>query len=110
MNASQLRPISYGEAQDRQVRPGKIGLEGPDNRRIALAVDYSGTPASPAAMPQQPMTPDQSQPPPTGQPAPPPDSQPDAATDRSAVVATDRANEHAVAHSDAATTSLTAAM
>jgi peptidoglycan-associated lipoprotein len=78
MSASQLRAISYGESTDRQVRPGKIGPEGADNRRVALAVDYSGTPAStaaPASAPEQPMTPPESSPP-TDQPTSPPDPEP----------------------------------
>ena len=70
MNAGQLRTVSYGDAKDRQVRPGMYGAEGADNRRVALAIDYSG-----AAGSQPPMTPTESTPP-TDQPAPPPDSQP----------------------------------
>lgn len=85
MSASQLRTISYGETTDRQVRPGKIGADGADNRRVALAVDYSGAESAttPAASSEQPMTAppsspptDQPAPPPTDQPAPPPDPEP----------------------------------
>ena len=72
MNAGQLRTVSYGDAKDRQVRPGMYGAEGADNRRVALAIDYSGTAGS---QPEQPMTPTEP-PAPTDQPAPPPDSQP----------------------------------
>jgi peptidoglycan-associated lipoprotein len=43
MSAGQLRTVSYGESTDRQVRPGKIGPQGADNRRVSLAVDYAGT-------------------------------------------------------------------
>jgi len=74
MNAGQLRTVSYGDAKDRQVRPGMYGAEGADNRRVALAIDYSGAAGSQPA-PEQPMTPPESSPP-TDQPAPPPDSQP----------------------------------
>jgi peptidoglycan-associated lipoprotein len=87
MSASQLRTISYGESTDRQVRPGKIGPDGADNRRVALAVDYAGATtasAAPASMPEQPMTAPESSPPTdqpasppaTDQPAPPPDPEP----------------------------------
>lgn len=78
MSASQIRTISYGESTDRQVRPGKIGPDGADNRRVALAVDYSGSAessAAPASAPEQPMTAPPSSPP-TDQPAPPPADQP----------------------------------
>lgn len=74
MSASRLRTVSYGEAKDRQVRPGKVGPDGADNRRVALAVDYSGASAAPASMPptQTPPPDDQqAQPQPTDQPSPP---------------------------------------
>jgi len=70
MSASQLRTVSYGDAKDRQVRPGMYGAEGADNRRVALAIDYAGSSGSQPA----PMTPQESSPP-TDQPAPPSDSQ-----------------------------------
>jgi len=70
MSASQLRTVSYGDAKDRQVRPGMYGAEGADNRRVALAIDYAGNSGSQPA----PMTPQESSPP-TDQPAPPSDSQ-----------------------------------
>ncbi|QDH69899.1 OmpA family protein [Marilutibacter alkalisoli] len=40
--AEQVRAVSYGEDENRQVRPGATGVEGQDNRRIALVVDYAG--------------------------------------------------------------------
>ncbi|WP_454831788.1 OmpA family protein [Pseudoxanthomonas wuyuanensis] len=43
--AQQVRAVSYGEDSNRQVRPGAVGAEGHDNRRVALVVDYAG-PAS----------------------------------------------------------------
>lgn len=41
--ASQVRAVSYGEEQNRQVRAGATGAEGRDNRRVALVIDYAGT-------------------------------------------------------------------
>lgn len=38
----QVQAVSYGEAENRQVRPGATGEQGRDNRRIALVVDYAG--------------------------------------------------------------------
>lgn len=38
----QIQAVSYGEAENRQVRPGATGERGRDNRRIALVVDYAG--------------------------------------------------------------------
>jgi peptidoglycan-associated lipoprotein len=43
-----LRTVSYGEATNRQVRPGEIGDAGRDNRRVSLVIDFPGTAASPA--------------------------------------------------------------
>ncbi|AWV07126.1 OmpA family protein [Marilutibacter maris] len=40
--ATQVRSVSYGEDENRQVRPGATGEAGRDNRRIALVVDYAG--------------------------------------------------------------------
>ncbi|MCF7220198.1 OmpA family protein [Marilutibacter chinensis] len=40
--AAQVRAVSYGEDENRQVRPGATGEAGRDNRRIALVVDYAG--------------------------------------------------------------------
>lgn len=41
--ASQVRAVSYGEDQNRQVRPGATGAGGRDNRRVSLVIDYVGT-------------------------------------------------------------------
>lgn len=40
--ASQVRAVSYGEDENRQVRPGAFGDAGQDNRRVGLIVDYAG--------------------------------------------------------------------
>lgn len=40
--AEQVRAVSYGEAKERQVRPGATGEAGRDNRRVGLVVDYAG--------------------------------------------------------------------
>jgi peptidoglycan-associated lipoprotein len=37
-----IRAVSYGEAQDRQIKPGAWGAEGQANRRVTLVVDYRG--------------------------------------------------------------------
>jgi len=42
MGSGQLRTVSYGEDKNRQVRPGQVGPEGQDNRRVSLVIDYSG--------------------------------------------------------------------
>lgn len=42
MNASQVRAVSYGEDENRQVRPGEVGEAGADNRRVSLVIDYAG--------------------------------------------------------------------
>jgi peptidoglycan-associated lipoprotein len=42
LHPMQVQAVSYGEAENRQVRPGATGPEGRDNRRIALVVDYPG--------------------------------------------------------------------
>ena len=39
---SQVRAVSYGEDEERQVRPGAFGDAGQDNRRVGLIVDYAG--------------------------------------------------------------------
>jgi peptidoglycan-associated lipoprotein len=50
--ASQLRAVSYGEDQNRQVRPGATGEGGQDNRRASLVIDYAGAgTATPAMQP-----------------------------------------------------------
>lgn len=40
--AGQVRAVSYGEDENRQVRPGATGESGRDNSRIGLVVDYAG--------------------------------------------------------------------
>jgi hypothetical protein len=45
-----LRTVSYGEDTNRQVRPGQIGPEGADNRRVSLVIDFAGATAA-APMP-----------------------------------------------------------
>ena len=40
MNAAQVRAVSYGQDENRQVRPGAWGAEGLPNRRVTLVVDY----------------------------------------------------------------------
>lgn len=42
LHPMQVQAVSYGEAENRQVRPGATGERGRDNRRIALVVDYPG--------------------------------------------------------------------
>lgn len=42
LHPMQVQAVSYGEAENRQVRPGATGRQGRDNRRIALVVDYPG--------------------------------------------------------------------
>ncbi|MGO4220522.1 OmpA family protein [Lysobacter sp. TAF61] len=42
LGAQQVRAVSYGEDQNRQVRAGAIGDAGRDNRRVSLVVDYAG--------------------------------------------------------------------
>lgn len=42
LHPMQVHAVSYGEAENRQVRPGATGKRGRDNRRIALVVDYPG--------------------------------------------------------------------
>ena len=63
---AQVRAVSYGEARNRQVRPGAVGDAGRDNRRVSLVIDYAGAQAMPAPQPMeqpqpapQPQTPEQ---------------------------------------------------
>jgi peptidoglycan-associated lipoprotein len=35
--------VSYGEAHDRQVKPGATRAEGEPNRRASLVIDFAGT-------------------------------------------------------------------
>lgn len=37
-----IRAISYGEAEERQIKPGAWGNDGQSNRRAALVIDYRG--------------------------------------------------------------------
>lgn len=46
LSADKVRTVSYGEAKDRQIDPGKTHDEGMDNRRVTLVVDFAGTPAA----------------------------------------------------------------
>ena len=49
MAASQVRAVSYGEASNRQVKPGASGSSGAANRRVSLVVDFAGADAGAAA-------------------------------------------------------------
>ncbi|HET7267886.1 MAG TPA: OmpA family protein [Oleiagrimonas sp.] len=42
MAASQVRTVSYGEADNRQVKPGATGAAGQVNRRVSLVIDFAG--------------------------------------------------------------------
>lgn len=48
--AAQVRAVSYGEDEKRQVRPGSYGEAGQDNRRVGLIVDYAGPRTTAATM------------------------------------------------------------
>ena len=37
-----VRAVSYGEAEDRQIKPGAWGEQGEANRRVTLVIDYRG--------------------------------------------------------------------
>jgi peptidoglycan-associated lipoprotein len=43
MNADMVRAVSYGEAHNRQVQPGKWGPSGSENRHVSLVIDYAGS-------------------------------------------------------------------
>lgn len=43
MAASQVRAVSYGEAHNRQVKPGATRGAGEPNRRASLVIDFAGT-------------------------------------------------------------------
>lgn len=49
LGAEQVRAVSYGEDQNRQVRAGAVGEGGRDNRRVSLVVDYAGVAQQSAA-------------------------------------------------------------
>lgn len=40
MNGDNVKAVSYGEASNRQVRPGAWGDAGLDNRRVALVIEF----------------------------------------------------------------------
>ena len=42
MPTSQIRSVSYGEAENRQVRPAQVGEAGADNRCVSLVIDIAG--------------------------------------------------------------------
>ena len=43
LKADKVRAVSYGEARNRQVLPGKSGDGAEPNRRVTLAIDYAGS-------------------------------------------------------------------
>ena len=43
MTAAQVRAVSYGEAHNRQVKPGATREAGASNRRVSLVVDFAGS-------------------------------------------------------------------
>jgi peptidoglycan-associated lipoprotein len=47
MSADQVRAVSYGEAENRQVLKGKWGDGAEPNRRVTLVVEFAGSQASP---------------------------------------------------------------
>jgi outer membrane protein OmpA-like peptidoglycan-associated protein len=42
MDARQVRAVSYGEARNRQVKPGATRSAGKPNRRASLVIDFAG--------------------------------------------------------------------
>ncbi|TAM57496.1 MAG: OmpA family protein [Rhodanobacter sp.] len=46
LSADKVRTVSYGEAVNRQVDPGKTRDEGMPNRRVTLVVDFAGNPGA----------------------------------------------------------------
>lgn len=42
MSPDQLRAVSYGQAHDRQVKPGATHAAGAPNRRATLVIDFAG--------------------------------------------------------------------
>lgn len=58
MPASQVRAVSYGEAANRQVKPGATHAAGIANRRATLVIDFAGSTGTPAgASPEAPDAP-----------------------------------------------------
>jgi peptidoglycan-associated lipoprotein len=51
VTSDMVRAVSYGEAQNRQLRPGATGpgRSGLENRRVALVIDYAGEPTTTTA-------------------------------------------------------------
>ncbi len=51
LTGDMVRAVSYGEAQNRQLRPGATGpgRSGLENRRVALVIDYAGEPTTTTA-------------------------------------------------------------
>lgn len=47
--AGQVRAVSYGEDNNRLVRPGATGEAGRDNRCVSLVIDYAGASAAKTA-------------------------------------------------------------
>lgn len=47
LSAGNVRTVSYGKAENRQVLKGKWGDGAEPNRRVTLVVDYAGTQAAP---------------------------------------------------------------
>lgn len=43
LTADKVRAVSYGEARNRQVLPGKSGDGAEPNRRVTLVIDYAGS-------------------------------------------------------------------
>lgn len=48
LDPASVRAVSYGEAPDRLVRPGKTGAAGEPNRRVALVIDLATAAPAPA--------------------------------------------------------------
>jgi peptidoglycan-associated lipoprotein len=42
MATGQVRAVSYGEARNRQVKPGATHAAGAPNRRVSLVIDFAG--------------------------------------------------------------------
>lgn len=42
MSADQIRAVSYGQARNRQVKPGATRAAGAPNRRATLVIDFAG--------------------------------------------------------------------
>ena len=47
LGADQVRTVSYGKAENRQVLKDKSGDGAEPNRRVTLVVDFAGSPAAP---------------------------------------------------------------